>query len=283
MENTEIELPEFYSQFNTHLTQLQSQLAENISALEEVMEFIEPYISDEIERISKEGLAIISIVFNDRQTTTSLTEFAKALTAWKKILPVYHQLLKSKSPEDIQIIEVQNASIDLIINLNVDVALDLVELFKVGFGVFAAYLTYKRMMKGIIDMCHGNKKLINIEKKKEKILLDNIGEAVQGEINAQHKKAIKADKKINTTSIDKKVEQVAQLVTSHIVKGNDLKLLALPEPEEPEEGEEDLPDQKEALREKSMAARHQLRQIPTEDQQKLLEEYGKIDEESEEE
>lgn len=42
------------------------------------------------------------------------------------------------------------------------------------------------------------------------------------------KKAIKTDNKIDK-NVEKKIEQVAHLITNHILKGNDLKLLSLPE------------------------------------------------------
>ncbi|HEC64782.1 MAG TPA: hypothetical protein ENI23_05790 [bacterium] len=283
VEDKQIELPEFYNQLNTYLTQLKSQLTKNEKALVTVQNFIAPYISKEAKHITAEGIAIISIVFKERQTITSMKQFTKTLNAWNRTLPLYHQLLKSESPEDIQIIEVQNGSIDFVINLNLDVALNLVDLFKIGFHVFAAYLGYKKMAKPFIDSYYGNKKLIKQEEEREKELLDNIGTAIQSEINKQHKKARKADKKVNDTAVAKKVEQVTKLITSHIVKGNDIKLLALPEKGEVKDGEEALPDEREALRERSMIARHQLSLLPVKEQQKLLQEYGQINEEPEEE
>lgn len=234
-----------------------------------------------MERIAKDGLAIIAIVFNEHQTITSLEQFTKTLAAWNRVLPIYHQLLKSESPEDIQIVEIQNGSIDFVVNLNVDVALNLVELFKMGFKVFAAYLSYKQVIKPIIDSYYGNRKLISQEEEREKLLLENIGSAIQKQIEAQHKKAKKADKRVDGTAVTKKVEQVTNLIASHIVKGNDMKLLALPGTGEAKDGEEEVPDERDALREQSMAARRQLRLIPVDAQQRLLEAYGKLKEETE--
>jgi hypothetical protein len=281
IKDTEIELPQFFAQLSASLTQLQSQLVENQAAIEKVKVFISPYISEEEEEITEENIAIISIVFKERETITSLKQFTKTLSAWNRILPVYHQLVQSGSPEDIEIVEVQNGSIDFVVNLDVNVALDLVELFKLGFAVFGSYLSYKKMAKPFIDACHGNQKLIKLEKEKEKILLENIGTAINREILAQHKKAKKADSKVDGTAIAKKADQVTNLITSHIVKGNDFKLLALPEAEEVGEGEVQRPDEREVLREQSMIARRELRQIPISEQRKLLEEYGKIDDEAE--
>lgn len=279
MDNTQIELPDFFSNLNTCLTKLKTQIDENIAALNTIQAFIEPYIQEEVEHISSENIATISIVFKEHKTITSLTQFTKTLSAWNRTLPLYHQLLKSESPEDIQIVEVQNGSINFIVNLNVDVALDLVKLFKLGFEVFAAYLSYKHMVKPIIDSYHGNTKLISQEEEREKLLLENIGSAIQREIMAQHRAAKGADKKVDGTAILKKVEQITNLITSHIVKGNDIKLIALPEARELDDGQEVLPDERENLRKSSMEARRQLRIIPAEAQQKLLEAYGKIAEE----
>lgn len=281
VEDTEIQQPEFFSQLTQLLNQLKKQIQQNITEIDNITQFISPYITEDVKRIAKDQLAIIAIVFNEYNTITSLKQFTKALTAWNRTLPIYHQLLKSESPKDIQIVEIQNGSIDFVVNMNVDVALDLVELFKVGFQVFAAYLSYKKMIKPIIDSYHGNKLLISQEEEREKLLLENIGTAIHQQIESQHKKAKKVDKDVDGTAILKKVEQVTNLIASHIVKGNDLKLLALPKKEEANEEDIKLLDEKNELREQSIAARRQLRQITPEARQKLLEAYGKLKEETE--
>ncbi len=281
VDNTEIQQPEFFNQLTQFLNQLKNQLNQNIVEIDNIGQFIAPYISEDVKRIAEDHFAIIAIVFKEHYTITNLKEFTKVLLAWSRVLPIYHQLLKSESPQDIRIVEIQNGSIDFVVNLNVDVALELVELFKVGFQVFAAYLSYKKMIKPIIDSYYGNNKLISQEEEREKLLLENIGTAIHKLIEVQHKKAKKADKAVDGTAIPKKVEQVANLITSHIVKGNDLKLLAMPEEEGTEENIDKFSDKKNALREQSIAARQQLRSIPAEDRLKLLEAYGKIEEETE--
>lgn len=275
IKNTEIKQPEFFNQLTQYLNQLKKRIEQNISEINNIKQFISPYVSEEIKTITKDNFAIIAIVFNEKNTITSFKQFTKTLSAWNKFLPVYHQLLKSEPPHDIEIIEIQNGSIDFVINLNVDVALDLVGLFKVGFQVFGAYLSYKKMIKPIIDTYHGNKKLISQEEEREKLLLENIGIAIHSEIDKQHKEAKKNDKALDGTAISKKIEQVSNLIISHIVNGNDLKLLAMPNPEE---NSEIFTAEKEALCEKSLAARQQLRKIPAEDRQMLLEAYGGVSE-----
>ncbi len=271
--NKEITQAEFYSQLTQNLSQLQSQIATNIAEISRIENFIKPYLSEDIERLAKDNNAVLSIIFNEKQTISNLSSFSKTVAAWNRALPIYHQLIKGDPPGDIHLVEIQNGSIDIIVNLNVDVAINIAELFKIGFSVFCAYLSYKKVAKPIIDSYHGNKRLIAQEEERETLLLENIGEAVRGALMAQHKKAKKADRSVDGTAIDKKVELIANLVTSHIVRGNDIKLLALPETAD---ATEDTPAYAEALREQSAAARLHLRQIPAESQMKLIEVYGKI-------
>jgi hypothetical protein len=281
IENTEIQQPEFFSQLTQILNQLKTQLQRNISDIETVSQFIAPYISEDEKLIAKDNFAIVAIVFNEKRTITNFKEFTKTLTVWNRVLPIYHQLLRSQSPEDIQIIEVQNGSIDFVVTLNVDVALSLAELFKVGFEVLAAYLSYKKMIKPIIESYHGNKKLISQEEEREKLLLENIGTAIKQEIQEQHKLAKKADDAVDGTAVPKKVEQVTNLISSHIVKGNDMKLLALPETAEAKEEAKKLSSEKEDLRQRSADARRQLRELSPEVQQNILAAYGKVEAETE--
>ncbi|MCK4820687.1 hypothetical protein KA005_33285, partial [bacterium] len=281
IENKEIQQDVFFNQLTQFIDQLRKQIEQNVNEITKIEDFIAPYLSTDITTRTERNIAMISIVFKEQRTISSFSEFTKTLKAWNRTLPIYHQLLKSEPPEDIEIVAVQNGSIDFSVNLDVNVAMDLAELFKLGFQVFAAYLAYKKMAKPFVDSYHGNRELITLEEKKEKLLLDNIGMAIEREIMAQHKNAMTADKKIDKTSVNKKAKEVTKLVTSHIVKGNDIKLLALPETEEQGDGHEDVPDKREALREQSMLARQQLRLISPTAQQKLLEAYGQNDEEPE--
>ena len=227
--DTEIPQDQFFARLRSELTTLQTEVDANAQEIAKIEAFISPYVTVDVSKLSDEESAIVAIIFNHSETITNLGQFAKTVTSWNRILPIYHQLLKSESPRDIAIVEVQNGSIDLIVNLDVEVAVNLAELFKVGFAVFAAYPSYKKMTRPIIDSYRGNKKLIAQEEQREKLMLDNIGEAVRAEVSEQHKIAKKADSKVDGTAIPKKIEQVANLVTAHIVQGNDVRLLALPE------------------------------------------------------
>lgn len=271
--NKEIQQPEFFNQLTQILAAIQKALQQNITDISNIETFLSPYIFDEIKHIAEDKSAIISIVFKESNTISSLNKFTKNLVAWNKTLPIYHQLIKSESPQDIKIVEVQNGSIDFVINLKIDVALNLVELFKVGFQVFASYLAYKKMLKPIILSYHGNEKLISQEEEREKLLLSNIGVAIGKQIKRQHMEAKKLDKSIDNTALEKKSEQVTELISSHIVNGNDLKLLATPE--SGADGKDYVPEEiKNSLRQDSLEVRKLLRDFPKEDRIKLLEMYG---------
>jgi len=73
------------------------------------------------------------------------------------------------------------------------------------------------------------------------------------------------------------------LITSHIVKGNDFKLLSLPEAGEDEEKSQRYLTEQNDLHKQSMIARKELKNIPAEDRKLLLETYGNSEEETKEE
>jgi len=270
--NTETTQPEFFNQLTLFLDQLKKQIQQNSAAVDNIQSFINPYVAATSVPRTEQNVATISIAFKDQQTISSLGQFTKTLAAWNRALPVYHQLLKSESPEDVAIVEVQNGSIDVVINLNADVAVDLVELFKIGFQCYVAYLSYKSLIKPIVGTYRGNPKLLKGEKEREDELLENIGIAVNAEVLSQHKAAKKTDKRIQSISVDKMAEEITQLVTSHIIRGNDIKLLSLPDGRE-QEGE---PAVAEDLRNCSAAARSRLKALPAAEQKKLLDKYGEV-------
>lgn len=276
--DTEIEQQRFYSKLQQILTQLNQKIQENKEEIDILKKFIEPYTKLEAVRIATENEAIISVILKDHKTITNLPEFTKNINAWNRILPVYHQVLTSQSPKDIQIVEVQNSSIDFIFSIDVDIALNLVELFKVGFKCYAAYLSYKKIIAPITDAYFGNQKLLKGEKAREDELLNNIAIAITSKIEEQHKLALKNDPKIDK-NIEKKVEQITNLVTSHIIKGNDVKLLAFStkEDETPEQKIEKEHSKKE-LEIKSREVRIAIKELPQPELTKLLKEYGEIKE-----
>lgn len=278
VEDTEIDQPKFFSRLQQILTQLNQKIQENKQAIDSIKNFIEPYIDVEEKRIANENEAIIAVILKDQKTITNLPEFTKNISAWNRILPIYHQVLTSRSPRDIQIIEVQNGSIDFVFSIDVDIALNLVELFKVGFKCYAAYLSYKKIIAPITDAYFGNQKLLKSEKAREEELLNNIALAISSKIEEQHKLALKNDSKIDK-NIDKKVEHITNLITSHIIKGNDVKLLAYPKSEnETEEQMKEKEESKKELEIKSREVRIAIKELPKPELAKLLKEYGEIKE-----
>jgi hypothetical protein len=139
-----------------------------------------------------------------------------------------------------------------------------------------AYLSYKKMAKPLVDSYFGNKKLIAGEKEREKELINNIGEAIKNQILDQHKQYVKKDKDIDK-NIDKKLEQVVKLVSSHILKGNDIKLLTIPLVDN-EESSEENENNKEELRTISSQVRQEMKLIPSKDMKFLLEKYSEPEE-----
>jgi hypothetical protein len=268
-DNTQIAQPEFFNQLNQLLNQLKNQLQQNTSEINKIKTFIDPYMTKVEAILAEKNMATVSIVFKEEGTISSLKQFSKTLALWNRTLPVYHQLLTSQSPEDIHIVEVQNGSIDMVINVSVDVAKCLAEVFKAGFQCYAAYLTYKGLLKPITDTYRGDKVLIQGEDEREKQLLEHIGTAIESEVLRQHEEAKTKDKKIHGASLKIAVNEVRGLVASHIINGNDIKLLTMPETDK-EESQEALADE---LRKCSADARSKLDVLPDGDRQKLLKMY----------
>lgn len=276
--NREIDQAQFFPKLQQLLTQLNQKLQENVTEISLIKNFIGPYIKVEEVKIINEKEAIISIILKDKKTITNLKEFTKNINAWNRVLPIYHQILSSKSPKDIGIVEVQNGSIDLVINFDVNIALNLVELFKVGFKCYAAYLSYKKIIAPITDAYFGNQKLLKGEKAREEELLNNISLAISSKIEEQHKFSLKTDTTIDK-NVEKKVEQVTNLITSHIIKGNDFKLLSSPgNKDETEEQIKSRLENKKELETNSREVRIALKELPKQELTKLLKEYGQIKE-----
>ena len=93
--------------------------------------------------------------------------------------------------------------------------------------------------------------------------------------------AKKADKKIDDKS-DKKIQQVANLLTTHIIRGNDVKLLSVPQKnEENSEKIDRAIDNKKKITEFGQEMRNALKSLPADDVKKLLEKYGSYKEDEE--
>lgn len=269
-QNTEIDGNSYFSKFNQHLAKLIQHIDNNKSEIDDVMLVFQKYVSEN-DLASESEHALVSLIFKDLKSTGSLKEFAKALNRWNRMLLIYHTLLTSNSPEEIELIEIQNGSIDVIFNVDLNIALDLTELIKIGLKVYGAYLLYKsNTAKVIIESYMGNIRLIKQEKDREILMLENIKDSISRKIIEQHQERIKIDKKIEKTSIDIKVEEVSSVITDHIIKGNELKLLTPPEINDDDE-EIDISLE---LREETARVREVFKKISTEDRKLLLEKYS---------
>lgn len=273
--NPEIDANNYFSKFNNILNQLNQHINKNKKELDSLLIVFQKYTSDD-EYQSENEQALVSLVFKDLKSTGSLKEFAKVLNRWNRMLIVYHTLLTSESPDEIELVEIQNGSIDVIFNIDFDIAIDLTELIKTGLKVYGAYLIYKsKTAKDIIESYMGNQKLIKNEKEREKLMLDNIKESIAQKALEQHKEKLKIDKKIEKTSIDVKIEEVSSVITEHIIKGNELKLLT-----PPEVNEEEINDLSVELREETAKVRETFKKLTPTEKQLLIEKYSIKDEEN---
>lgn len=271
LNDNELATAQYFTKLNSLLNTLQSQIEANNTELNRLKGIFQNYADFEQQEINSEEYAVISLIFKDLKTTTSLKEFSRVLNKWNRTLLIYHQLLTSEASKDIEIVEVQNGSINVLVNIDLDIAVDLVELIKLGFKVFGGYLLYKSKAKEIIATYFGDKVLIAQEKKREDAMLENIHKAIEAKILEQNKAAKKDDKAIDGTAIKVKVKDVADILSEHIVKGNDIKLLTAPEEYE------ELEEEAEEIRLTSISNRRALKELPKEDRVKLIEKYEIIE------
>jgi hypothetical protein len=267
--NTEIEGNNYFSKFSQILTQLIQNIDKNKTELDSVLKIFRKYVNIEKEYEFENEQAVVSLIFKDLKSTGSLKEFSKVLNRWNRMLLVYHTLLTSKSPDEISLVEIQNGSIDVIFNIDFDIAVDLTELLKIGLKVYGAYLLYKsKTAKEIILSYMGNAKLIKQEKEREKLMLENIKDSIYQKALEQHKERLKADNNIEKNSIEVKLEEVSSVITDHIIKGNELRLLTAPENLEDEEADLGV-----ELREETAIVRERFKKLEPAEKQFLLEKY----------
>ena len=169
--DTEIEAQPYFQKLNSSLQKLHASISSNESELGTLRETFDKYLTASDEYSSDGEQAVMSLVFKDLESTKSLKEFARVVNRWNRTLLIYHTLLKSESPQEISLVEIQNGSIDIVFNIDLDVAIDLTDLIKTGLRVYGAYLLYKsKTAKEIITSYMGNKKLIATEKEREKLI-----------------------------------------------------------------------------------------------------------------
>lgn len=268
-----IDTQNFHSKLNEMLEKISSQIASNQNDINAVYNILQPYYQKQKEVDVSEGKALLSFIFKDPLTIRNLKQFQKALSRWVRALHEYHLLISAESPKDIELVNIQNGSIDVLVNINLDIAISFTDILKYGLIAFTGYLTYKTKVHEIVATYLGNRKLIKSEEEREKGLLDNIGVVVRSQLSEQHKNAIKKNSKINQEGIDVKINEVTKVITDHIVKGNDVKLLTgVTENEE-------LQKLKQDTEKASLEVRNGLKSLDEPDRKLLLEHYAEKEKE----
>ena len=220
LDESSLELNKKIKSLKDIVVRLSGQLVGLDSEIKTVKTFISPYVTQNIE---ESEAALVSLIFNDKKTVSSLNEFQKNIAQWSKCLPIYHTLVTGESPEELELVSVQNGCIDVVVNLDVDVALDLTKVFQTAIGSFTAYLAYKKGLSEVGSPAQSSrtKELENklLESKKEDVYITT-------------EDIIKSQSSSNTKvegDYDMKIKQISELVTTHVIKGNEYEVLHLPD------------------------------------------------------
>jgi hypothetical protein len=212
-----------YSQLNSLLTNIQSLTNNNIAELDKIAQTVRPYLSKDYTTLQQDNNAIFAIVFANENTYNNLKLLSFELKNWDRALFIYQQIVSDETPKSFEIVEVDQGSIEVVINLLFEVGTNLLDLFKTGLEVYAAYLAYKTIVHDqLAKTFNGNEELIKLEETREKLLLENVRNAVKRELQKQAKQTKKHE------ALEKKIDEVTKLVTEHIIKGNSVKLLSAP-------------------------------------------------------
>ena len=273
--NGTIDAPEYLSQLYNVLNNLIVSINSNESEISAVKNVFEKYVSCRIDFEAGKEQGLVSLVFKDGKSTSGLKEFSRVLNRWNHTLILLHQLVKSNPPEEISLIQIQNGSIDVIFNIDIDVAVDLAKVMKTGFVTYVAYLLYKTdLARKIIESFFGNNQLVEMEKERERLMLENIGVAVRNKLKQMHEERLREDQEIDGTAIEGKLDSVSECIVDHIVKGNEVKLLTAPQRESEEDDESEEQKILKELREEAAIARESYKRLSPEDRNLLLETYA---------
>ncbi|NHM08341.1 hypothetical protein G4D82_14020 [Flavobacterium sp. CYK-4] len=215
-----------YNELNTVLTEMIADLNSNLEEIEKIRKIILPFEERDLSEFQGDENAIFALIFKNEKSIDNLKAFSYELKNWDKCLFLYQQVVTDETPKAFEIIEVEQGSIEVIINLSFEVAEKLLDVFTAGMSSYSAYLAYKTIVKeNLSKTFNGNSELLELEEKREKLMLQNVKETVRKELKKQAKK----DKK---EAQEKKIEEITRLLTEHIIKGNTVKLLSAPEEKE---------------------------------------------------
>lgn len=213
-----------YSELSSIIAQIEANVNSNISELTKISKTVRPFLSKDYSEIQKEDNLLFAIIFNNEESYNNLKKLSYELKNWDRGLFLYQQIIIDETPKPFEIVEIDQGSIEVVLNLIFEVGENLLDLFKTGFEVYGSYLAYKTVVQDtILKSFRGNEQLIKGEEEREKLLLENVRIAIKEELKKQVKKGKK------TEALDKKIEEVTRLVTEHIIKGNTVKLLSAPE------------------------------------------------------
>ena len=163
--------------------------------------------------------ALIAIIYNNPNSYQNLSDLIKSLSKWNRLFYDYSKLIKSKLPNDVKLISIQEGSIEFVFNINLDLAINLTEIIKYGLITFGVFSSYQKIAKPIIDSFLKKDKPSEAEEV-EKLIYSEVCKSIENRIKEQ----LKIDSSI--INEDKRIKNIAEIAAEHIVEGNDLKLLS---------------------------------------------------------
>ncbi len=269
IEDPDADTSTFHSRLNNILNDANSRIGPNIAKINERQETFEEYISEPVDEDS--GKALFAIIFKDPSVVESLPHFAKKLNRWDRTLRMYHTLVTNESPEDIGLAAVHGGSIDVVVNLDLNVAIDIAEVMKYGFVALSAYLAYRIKKSDFVASYEKNKELLALDTKQDELMLANIKSSMENVLKEKYLSGkTSRTKKTTAEAPEKKIEQISELFSEHITKGNDVKLLTSGKPDDETEETDDRADD---LRQESRKASALRIQIPAKELKFLMSKY----------
>lgn len=257
--NNEIDVNMFFDSLNTILSQLVNLINENNSEIQSIITNFGLYRTKTLSYEQKDENVVLSLVFNDLKSISTIKGFQEVLKKWDKILRLYYQLLKSDTPSEIELESVQNGCIEVIFNFNLDVALSLTDVITHGMDLLVGYFLMKDAKPKISKFMNKTRRLKELEEQEEKVFLEDLNEELYSFILEEHKKALEKDSNINQVSIEQIAKEITSVIFEHIINGNKLKLLTKIEIKNENDEEDTIIDKQEELREHTAILQEKLK------------------------
>lgn len=259
--DNEIDVNTYFSKLNNILNKFKTDLDQNINEINIIIKTFSPYQSKPLTYEQEGENVILSLVFNDLKSTSTIKGFQEVLRKWDKTLRLYHQLLKAETPSEIELESVQNGCIEVIFNFDLDVALSLTDVITHGMNLLVGYFLMKESKPKISKFMSKTKRLKKLEDQEEKVFLEDLNEELYLFILDEHNKALENDPNISKISVEQTAKEITSVIYEHIVNGNKLKLLTKVEVEvaNNESEENDVVDKQEELRENTAILQEKLK------------------------